>query len=699
MAVLDFKTGKRVEQAPAQQPQTADPLAESNNELDQFKNLLIRQAGGESGLEESIAALQGRLSQQPKQERAIPQPTEEDIASIPEFRGQDFIPGPKDLLAAGDVGLTLASGAIAEPVAGVAGLLSIPSVGAENAGKVVQTVRDFITLNPSTEQGEASLDTVGRLMSPITNIVQSAEKTLGDAGFDIGGPAMGAILKAIPAAVLEAFAFKGVSKLATGKAAKAKKAKAVKQAGLDVEDVGTIERTIEGATESTKGLKEATGADVGLFPAQKTQLPSELIEQRFLTQIDPTSRQAVKALEKQNKQVFDATTELINKVGGEAATEAGASRFRTASNIAVDARRQARTAQTKGLYDEAIKEGATVNLESTRGIIEDILLDAPPGSEFSKVGNKLRNLIRSPAKGGDPSFRQLQKAKITMQDMLDDVSDSAAKPHIKREIAAVKKELIVKMRESSKLFAKAEDEFIKLSPAVKQLEDSILGQVSKIKDTDLKNIAQKIFDPKASSTDPTAIIKAKKIIDNVDPGAWDDLLKVELNRRVSAMIETIGEADLSTANIPGQLKRAIFGNAKQRQALFAGMSKEQKKNFSFLEDVLKRSEKGRQAGSPSIPFLKVDEKLKGGIMGSLREKFFEPLKTFQKTGEKALYDRRARQLAEIMFNAKFEPALSKLRKLDPSSAKAGAEFNKLFENAKIAGAGLPLVKAENNENE
>jgi len=696
MAVLDLSTGKRIDQPQPQQPQTNDPLADPNDKLGQFKQLLLRQAKGEQGLEGQLSSLQGELSQQPIQKRVSPQPTREEIDAFPEFKGQDLIPGPKDLIGAADIAKTIGSSIIAEPVAGIAGVLSIPF--AESAGDVVNSARDFITLNPSTEEGEGGLQKLSQLLSPVTSIAESAVNTLGDAGFDLAGPAGGAIAKAIPAAILEALGFKGVSRLVTSKAKQLSKSKAAKQAGLDVDDVGTIERTIESATESTKGLEKATGVETGLFPAQKTGLPSELIDQRLLTQLDASSRQAVKALEKQNKQVFEATNELVNKIGSETATEAGASRFRTAAQKALESGKQRRTEKVKPLFDQAIKDGATVDLKPIRQIIDDALTDAPPGGDLTKTMKRIQNLIRSPAKGGAPSLRQLQKAKFQLDDMIEKFGDGALGNSVKREVVEIKKALVVQMEEASPLFKEAQKQFSELSPAVRELEDSILGQVSKLKDTDLKNIAQKLFDPKTASTDPTAILKAKKIIDGVDPGAWDDLLKVELNRRVSAMIETVSEADLATKNIPGQLKRAIFGNAKQRQALMAGMNKEQKKNFTFLEDVLKRAESGRQAGSPTELFKQSTERLKG-ISGKLRDKIFSPLKSIQETGESALFDRNARKFAEIMFNPKFEPRLAKLRKLDPNSAKAGAEFEKLFEDAKIIGAGLPLVKTENNENE
>jgi hypothetical protein len=683
MAVLDLATGQKIKDAPTaiEQP-TNDPLIE-------LRGLLDRQSQGEQGLDQQIASVRQRISAPP-----IEVEPETAVQAV----GKAVEPAARFLLdpaARQEALTTIGTGAVAQPVAGIAGLATAPFAGAEAGAEVVEEFQGALTIDPRTEAGQKALQGFGQLATPITKVLQATETALGDAGFDLFGPIGGALAQAIPTVILEAVGFKGTAALARGAVKQAGRTKVAKQAGLDVEDVSTIERTIEGAAESTKGLEKATGVETGLFPAQKTQLPSELIDQRLLTQLDASSRQAVKALEKQNKQVFQATNELVNKIGGEAATEAGAARFRTASQKALDAGKQRRSQQVKPLFDQAIKEGATVNLKPVRSIIDEALKDAPPGGDLSKTMKRIQNLIRSPVKGGAPSLRQLQKAKFQLDDMIEKFGDGALGNSVKREVVQIKQALVAQMENASPLFKEAQKRFQELSPAVGELQDSILGQVSKIDDVNIKNISQKIFDPKGAATDPTAIRKAKQIIDNVDPGAWDDLLRVELNRRVSAMVETIGDADLATKNIPGQLKRAIFGNPKQRQALLAGMSKEQKKNFVFLEDVLKRAESGRQAGSPTELFKQSTERLKG-ISGKLRDKLFNPIKSIQETGESALFDRNARKFAEIMFDPKFEPRLSKLRKLDPNSARAGTELEKLFKDAKVAGAGLPLVETENN---
>ena len=263
-----------------------------------------------------------------------------------------------------------------------------------------------------------------------------------------------------------------------------------------------------------------------------------------------------------------------------------------------------------------------------------------------------------------------------MHDMLEAVGEKAVSPGLKREIAGVKNQLITDMSAASPAFRAAENEFARLSPAVQELTDSVLGSVVKMKDGQLKNIAGKIFDVR--QTDPSVIVKAKRLIDSVDSTAWNDLMRVEMQRRIGG-IQTLSE-DLPgelVGNVPGQLRRAIFGNPGQRKVLLAGMSSEQRKNFVYLDDVLRRASAGRQAGSPTAAFGQVIDKIRG-VPGVIRDMFLSPKDTLAGIG----FDARVGKLTDVMFNPKWEPKLKELREIPPQSDRAKAIFSSLINAAK-----------------
>jgi hypothetical protein len=461
----------------------------------------------------------------------------------------------------------------------------------------------------------------------------------------------------------------------------------------------TVER-IAPAREAQAAVQETTGVEVPLFQAQQTGQPSTLLKQRLLPQLDAGAKKAAAELENQNKQAFDATAELVNTIAPAEVVETGAKRFRTAAQKALEAGKERRRAATSGLYEEALEAGADVDLTPVQATIKAALDGAPETGKFAATINKVKSLIGtgkrtstgvtiSPegllvqkGKVVQPSLRQLQKAKFEIDEMLEAFGENALGNTTKREVLGIQKALVKQMELASPGYKAANEQFKRLSPAVAELQDSILGSISKLDDVSLKNVSRRIFD--VTESNPAVVRKAKQIIDQVDPGAWDDLLRVELQRRIGG-IETLAE-DLPgelVGNVPGQLRRAIFGNPGQRKTLLAGMSAEQRKNFVYLDDVLRRASSGRQAGSPTAPFGEVLDRLRGSA-GVIRDMILRPLDSLQKTGERGLFDRNVSKLTEVLFNPKWEPKLRELRNVPPRSERAKVILTELINSAKAA---------------
>ena len=91
--------------------------------------------------------------------------------------------------------LTVATGALAEPVAGWAGILSGGDAGA------VERTRDALTYQPRSEPGRQGLRALASAMGPVTETMKGVETTLGDAGYRAGGPGLAAAMATVPTAV------------------------------------------------------------------------------------------------------------------------------------------------------------------------------------------------------------------------------------------------------------------------------------------------------------------------------------------------------------------------------------------------------------------------------------------------------------------------------------------------------------------
>lgn len=93
-----------------------------------------------------------------------------------------------------------------------------------------------------------------------------------------------------------------------------------------------------------------------------------------------------------------------------------------------------------------------------------------------------------------------------------------------------KNKLIDKTDTFSKDYAKARAMFEEGSKPIERLENSHIGKISRITDTNIKNIPEMIFEPK--QTDINVLKKIKKEIETYDPSAWRGIIKNEMERRI-----------------------------------------------------------------------------------------------------------------------------------------------------------------------
>jgi len=156
----------------------------------------------------------------------------------------------EQILGGLETAATIASGAIAEPAAGIAGLIgtALPGEGGQGA-EFVQATREALTFQPRTEAGQQSLQATGEFLQPVAEVLQGAETVLGEAAFEAtGSPTAAALAATAPTVLLEALGF-GVG----GRVAKSTKRiqpsrravdKVLREAAPDAETIKDTARTI-----------------------------------------------------------------------------------------------------------------------------------------------------------------------------------------------------------------------------------------------------------------------------------------------------------------------------------------------------------------------------------------------------------------------------------------------------------------------
>ena len=147
--------------------------------------------------------------------------------------------------------LTIATGVVAEPIAGFAGIAqAINPFAEEGAGaRAVEATREALTFQPRTQAGQESLQAVGTALQPIGEALTGAEKFLGDTVFEAtNSPTLAAVASSLPTAILETIGLKGSGRIvkSTKTVEPSQKAirKSLTEAAPAPEDLKTISRGI-----------------------------------------------------------------------------------------------------------------------------------------------------------------------------------------------------------------------------------------------------------------------------------------------------------------------------------------------------------------------------------------------------------------------------------------------------------------------
>ena len=449
---------------------------------------------------------------------------------------------------------------------------------------------------------------------------------------------------------------------------------AVRQARQSKEIGEAVQATEDVAGQVKTGREAAEATDIPLFQAQQTTIPAQLEKQSFLAQLPAGTQKASKELAKQNRAASNAVDDFLATIAPDEAVITGPGQIRTASQSAVEKRFLIRKEKASPLYKAAFKEDAEVDLIPVDDLIKESLADFPEGGEVFKSVNKVSKLIKP-----NSTLKQLHNAKLEVDQMINKVGEGSLGNTTKAQLISIKNSLLEQIDEASPLYREARQAFEAASPAVSKIQESIIGKIANLDDTQLKSASRKLFDP--AETNPEVIRRAKKIIQDVDPDAWNAIFRSEIERRIGSIRSTL-EAG-TTENVPGQIFNAMFGNTKQRRVLFNAVDGDAKKNLKFLETALSRARLGRPGGSQTAIRGEIIKELKGGMGSAVRDFFQKPISTLVTTGEDAAFNARVRALTDVMFDPQWKPRVNELRKLSPNSPAAARAMVQLLDDALV----------------
>jgi hypothetical protein len=135
-------------------------------------------------------------------------------ASSPETPELGFGQG---MLGLGETALAMGSGAIAAPVAGIAGLAAMPFVGLEGSAGLIESIQDAATYQPRTEAGQQILGGISKPFEALSR----GQKAMGGAVLDAtGSPALATAAEVAPDVLGALFGLQAFKKIRGGTALK-----------------------------------------------------------------------------------------------------------------------------------------------------------------------------------------------------------------------------------------------------------------------------------------------------------------------------------------------------------------------------------------------------------------------------------------------------------------------------------------------
>lgn len=208
------------------------------------------------------------------------------------------------LVGAGEVALSVASGAAAEPIAGLMGISSsVNPFLDEGAGAgAVEATREALTYQPRTEQGKEKLKGLGETLQPVGEGFSSLESDLGQSVLDAtGSKELATIAHTIPTAMMEMIGVagaKGVVKGAKGAKVAASKVKsAVERQGLirEIADAAPTSKQLKDTARTIFNEIDETGTTInpGAISDLVTKLQREALDKGLDVDVTPKSAKAL----------------------------------------------------------------------------------------------------------------------------------------------------------------------------------------------------------------------------------------------------------------------------------------------------------------------------------------------------------------------------------------------------------------------
>lgn len=469
-------------------------------------------------------------------------------------------------------------------------------------------------------------------------------------------------------------------------------AKAVRERRL-VSDIGSIDPSASGRLVGLSNQYR-----IPLTPAEITDLKSLQAQQKVLGNIPSSSKTMQKFYEdREINKIQPAVDDYLSSISKvDDPTQAG---FigQSALNAKREALEKARAEASDPFYKDAFAASKPVDVKSIVGDI-DSQLNTAKGSQAA-ILKKVKSYLYKDAPRYDASgnpieqkvledrLPALQNAKFNMDALFKEESFSSLDKSIQSKLTNIQKNLVNTMGKENPAYLEANKVFQEYSAPLEEFAGRKTGlSLTKMSPDNLNQFSKRLFEGKSVD----AIKYAKKQITDVDPDAWNAVTRSYLQDTWEVASKPSSGQKGVKLDVGNTWQNLLFGDTKNKKALFAALEPAQFQALVDLSDVLK--------AAGSVPKLGSDTAFNQQIIKQMQqEAASDPMSMAAKvvgTGlspqtwgtkisdwatERSL-SKDADKIANIITSPEGVKKLRELRQLSPTSAQRWAGLAQLLGN-------------------
>lgn len=183
------------------------------------------------------------------------------------------------------------------------------------------------------------------------------------------------------------------------------------------------------------------------------------------------------------------------------------------------------------------------------------------------------------------SIQELQEVKFAIDAKLEGKGSKAISNLSRKRLTEYKNQLLQLMDDASPDYQMAREKWAEMSEPINAFEKTMVETVRELKGENVLRTPEILFSGGTSS--PEAIRRAKALIQDADPQAWDGLTRSYLQGELekSALNAKTG------AGIGPEFRRRVFKNARQQKRLEAMLTPEQYQGVKDFFDVVAMTER------------------------------------------------------------------------------------------------------------